>query len=684
MRPANLPSLNVSTVPSGTDADDVGLDSHDPLSTFGRVRNELELLEHLIDEELNSHPGGPSRVAEAMCMLARAVGNAESVHREAIVRADALSAAQAEALVHSAEVIEELERTKIELVDARRQSERDREARVNLLSRVFENAREGVVILNADGRIQEVNPVFCKIARKDDRCLIGLGLDSTLEWSFADYRNVLSAALSGEASTEQVAVARSDSEEQSYLVSFSPVQNEGEPPQVIVMFSDVTDIDRTQRHLQQQALHDQLTGLPNRRFFRERIQTVIDECSRDQAAFAVCFIDLDDFKHVNDSFGHHVGDDLLIEVSQRIVASAGPDAFVARFGGDEFAILLSRTNEDLLKTVTVTDRVLRSLRNPIDLAGTEVRVSASIGVTESPQQSSDADELLQFADVAMYAAKKAGRNQIRMFTERMWQEVEQQHRIQRQLSDAIDEAEIAVHYQPQVDLQTGECVGCEALARWRLPDGREISPAEFVPVAERSGLITPLGESVLSAVCRDLVEWQGRGCRPDRVAINVSPRQLYGRTFVQRVLGIIEKYGAQPDWLTLEITENAMMENLPQAMRTIHQFSDRGFHIALDDFGMGYSSLSYLKDFHVDYLKIDRSFIVDLPGEDRVNSIVESVIHLARGRELSVVAEGVETERQYQALKEMGCDIGQGYLIARPLKSNALEAYLEQQAVRCS
>ncbi|MCA9110180.1 MAG: EAL domain-containing protein, partial [Planctomycetaceae bacterium] len=504
----------------------------------------------------------------------------------------------------------------------------------------------------------------------------------TLGWTFPDYDKVLRSVMSGQAWTGRAIVPRNE-EDRSYLISFSPVQGKGELSNVIVLFSDVTDIDRTQQCLKRQALHDQLTGLPNRRYFRERIEALIEECSQVRSSFAVCFVDLDDFKHVNDSHGHLAGDQLLVEVSRRIRNHSGPDAFVARFGGDEFAILIPRTDTDLTKTATITDQVLRSLREPIDVLGTDLRVSASLGVTEYPTQCKNVDELLQYADVAMYSAKKAGRNQIRAFASEMWEAVEQRHRIQRELNRALQENEISVVYQPQIDLKSGQCIGCEALARWRTPDGQQISPAEFVPVAEQTGLVAPLGEAVLRMVCLQLAEWERIGCRPDRVAVNLSPRQLYERSFIVEVLEILESSGAQSDWLTLEITENAVMEDIPHAMRIMDELSEVGFHIALDDFGTGYSSLSYLKQFNVHSLKIDRSFIMDLPGDERARSIVESVIHLGQGRDLTVVAEGIETQTQYRVLRDMGCDMGQGYHIARPLQPMDFESYFEPQKLLC-
>ena len=653
----------------------------DACAPFDRVRARLGELQSLIAAELSRDGVPRDRFEVAFSDLTVATAAAAAAHEEANSRSQKLSLAQADALVRSAEIIEELERTKAELTEARLIAERHQAERLQLLGRVFENAREGVVILDGEARIQEANPVFLQITRLGEDRLLGQPLSSTLEWAFPGYEDVLRSVLGGQAWSGRVVVARGDEHERSYLVSFSPVESETQSKNVIAMFSDMTDIDRTQKRLKRQALHDQLTGLPNRRFFRERLQSLIDDSRRMRTSFAVCFIDLDDFKHVNDSLGHFAGDDLLVEAAWRIRRHAGDGSFVARFGGDEFAILIPDMCGDPRKTATITDRVLSSLREPIRVGDSETRVGASIGVTEFPKHCRDTDELLQNADVAMYAAKQAGKNQIRVFAPVMREEVERRHRVQHELHRALQGNEISVLYQPQVDLLTGEAVSCEALARWRTPDGRQISPGEFVPVAESSGLINPLGELVLTTVCRQLVEWQAIGCRPPRTAVNLSPKQLHAREFVERVRELIATTGARPDWLTMEITENAVMEDLPSAMRVMDGLNRLGITLALDDFGTGHSSLSYLKNFDIHTLKIDRSFVKDLTEDDRALAIVESIIHLGQGRSLRIVAEGIETQDQYDMLAEMGCDVGQGYHIAHPLRAVEFESW---QAAVCS
>ncbi|MFV0442900.1 MAG: putative bifunctional diguanylate cyclase/phosphodiesterase [Planctomycetaceae bacterium] len=648
-------------------------------SPFTRLQQVLQELEQALRASAGTNAIDGFAFQGLHEELRQATEHAEKVHRTVVARSEALSLAQADAIVHSAEIIDELERTKLELMEARRLAEQHQEERVQLLKRVFENAREGVVILDSGARIEEANPVFREISQCEEAALIGRPLKVSLEWAFAGYDEVLRSVMAGEAWTGRVIVARGDRDERSFLVSFSPVLNGNRLTNVIVMFSDVTDIDRTQRRLKRQALHDQLTGLPNRRFFRERIESLIEESRNNCAGFGVCFIDLDDFKHVNDSLGHQVGDDLLVEVARRIQAHAGSDAFVARFGGDEFAMLIPNPDCDPRKVAEATDNVLRALRAPVHIGGSELPLGASIGVTLFPDHATDVEELLQDADVAMYAAKRGGRSQARMFAAEMRQEVEKRHLIQRELHRALQGNEISLLYQPLVKLSNGEPHICEALARWRTPDGRQISPGEFVPVAEKTGLITTLGDYVLAVACRQLVEWEAAGCRPRRVAVNISPQQLHGRAFVDRVREILDECGADPRWLTLEITENAVMDNVPAAMRTMDALTQLGIQLALDDFGTGQSSLSYLKNFNIHKLKIDRSFVKDLPNDERAIAIVESIIHLGQGRDLLVVAEGIESEAQYHLLRQLGCDLGQGFYISHPLRAVEFEAWRDLQ-----
>ena len=621
--------------------------------SFGHVWETLESLQALIQQGLPcAPPSTRAKLTSHVQQLAAEFGGVERTHRQ-VVEETATHTPSPPAVLTTSRETEAGEKTR-------------HDERLRLLGDVFNNAQEGVVILDTKAVIHETNRVFLEIAGRTEEGVRGRPLSSIVEWAFPEFNDVVAMVVAGKSWSGKIIVAHNDLEERSYWTSFSPVTNDGQVANIIVLLSDVTDIDRTQRRLKRQALHDPLTNLPNRRFYCERVQSLIQAALRDQSAFAVCFLDLDDFKHVNDTLGHTAGDDLLIEVSRRLKENAGDDAFIARFGGDEFAILIPHTDLDMRKTATVVDDVLAALRQPVRLCDKEALIGASIGVTYFPKHSNDAGQLLQNADAAMYAAKQAGKNQIRVFCAEMREEVERRNQIQNELQRALRGNEITLHYQPKVDFQTGSVVGCEALARWRMPNGQQVSPAQFVPIAETSGLIVPLGDLVLMTACRQAREWHEMGCSPVHVGVNISPQQLHYPNFAERVGEIFAETGAKPEWIELEITENAVMEDVEQAMEVMDQLVEMGITLALDDFGTGHSSLSYLKLFNIHTLKIDRSFVMDLPDDDQAVNIVSSIMRLGQGRGLSIVAEGVETQAQYDLLREMGCDIAQGYHIAPP------------------
>ncbi len=644
----------------------------DPQCPFSRVNKSLDALAQLVQFGASDDRGRWDKHINALCASFRDI---QDTHEEVVARSDALAHAQADALVRSAEMIDELERTRSQLSEARRVAERQSEERLRLLAGIFNNSQEGVAILNTEAVVQEANPVFLGIVGLREDEVVGHPLAAILDWRSPEFRDVISNITDGQAWAGKVAVARRPGEERIYRVSLSPIHREGQRPSIIVLFSDLTDIDRTQRRLKRQAMHDQLTGLPNRRFFRKRIASLAEDARRDRSSFAVCFLDMDDFKHINDSLGHAAGDALLKIAARRLRDRLSEDVFIARFGGDEFSILIPRIDEDLKKTARVMDAVVRTLRKPFLLSGAQASVGVSVGITYFPKDSSCPDELLQNADVAMYAAKNSGKNHIRSFNPEMRQEVEQRHAIQNQLQQALRGNEISLEYQPKIDLQSGDAIGCEALARWRTSDGRNISPAEFVPIAEQTGLIVPLGELVLYSACRQAAAWHSVGCSPVHIAVNISPHQLHQPNFVERVGEILQETGARPEWFELEITENAVMSDVEHATQTMDQLVAMGLQLAIDDFGTGHSSLSDLKDFNIHTLKIDRSFVTDLPQDSRATAIVRSIIHLGQGRDLTVVAEGIETAAQYEMLREMKCDIGQGYHFSHPLKPEAYEQW---------
>ncbi|HTN00554.1 EAL domain-containing protein [Planctellipticum variicoloris] len=553
------------------------------------------------------------------------------------------------------------------------------EEQLRLFAGVFDNIQEGVAILDRRGIIREANPAFERVSGRPPEEITDRPLQEVVNWSFEDLPRVLESVIAGEPWAGRMRIGDPCRRPKSFLVSFSPSLDARGDGSVIALFSDVTRIERTQRRLRRQVLHDPLTGLPNRRYCREQIQCLIQHSADAGSAFAVCFLDLDDFKHVNDSLGHKAGDQLLQIVARRLKKAVSQGVFVARFGGDEFAILIPDIDPLRIRIAEVADAVLKSLRRPFRLAGTQAFVGISMGVTIYPTHAGNVDTLLQNADVAMYSAKDSGKNQVCIFSDDLRAVAEDRHHTQSALRRALGDNQISIEYQPQVWTTTGRLAGCEALARWRNSAGQIISPTKFIPIAEQTGLITALGDFVLATTCRQAVAWRLAGCLPDRVAINLSPRQLRHPRFVERMEEILAETGVRPEWLELEITENAVMEDVQQSMRVMDRLAAMGIRLAIDDFGTGYSSLSYLKSFNIHCLKIDKSFVSDLPDDESALAIARSIVSLAKGRGLSVVAEGVETSPQYECLMEMGCDLIQGFIVSQPLTPAAFEAWSKDQ-----
>jgi len=536
--------------------------------------------------------------------------------------------------------------------------DRQREERLALLASVFQCAYEGAAILDLEGSILEVNPAFTRMV--DDSVsdkLFGQPLADVFAAPIDGFDEVIEQVRHGEPWSGKVGVTCDDQIVSSYWISLSPSgMNQRQPSQIIALISDITDLENSQNELRRRALYDSLTELPNREFFKD----VLEEHTKTNQPCTVCFLDLDNFKHVNDSAGHLVGDELLRQVGQRLVNHLHPGILVSRFGGDEFALLIP--GADTEEHIQHLEHLLSAFREPFIIEGTEATVGLSQGVSRFPDHGPDVDSLMQAADIAMYSAKVGGKNHIRVFTDEMQDTVNLRHMVQTRLQDALKGGEISVQYQPQIASRSGQVAGCEALVRWRDESGKYISPAEFIPVAEQTGLIIPLGELVFRMAAEQAVSWRKQG-REIPIAINLSPHQLRHPRFVKTLRESLEDIGADASWFELEITEHAMMDDVDHAICIIEQLVDLGFKIAIDDFGTGYSSLTYLMNFPIHCLKIDMSFIRRVTHDHQSEAIVNSIISLGSGLGLTVVAEGVETKEQQNLLSEMGCHVLQGYHI---------------------
>lgn len=434
----------------------------------------------------------------------------------------------------------------------------------------------------------------------------------------------------------------------------------------------------TQRAVQI-AQTDSLTGLPNRLLFRTRLEDAIRIAAADRSRVAVLFIDLDFFKNFNDSLGHDAGDDVLREAAARLKDAIRQDDLVARFGGDEFVVLITRLEAQHAGHValTVAEGIIEALIKPIDVAGTRHTMPASVGIALYPQDGSDAGELLKNADTAMYAAKQAGRNRIEHFSGGSSRQQAQRTQFENDIRRGITAGEFFLMFQPQVDAETGSPTGLEALLRWRHQTRGLIQPSDFITVAEESGIINPLGHRALEMACEQFMLWQSKDIHP-RISVNVSARQLQDPNWLKSVDEVIQKTGIPPQYLDLEITESMLVGNPQHVIDTLDTLGRMGVTLTLDDFGTGYSSLSYLTRLPFHTIKIDRSFIQHIDEKPR-RGIVQAIVAIAHTLGMRVIAEGVETPLQLSIVRDIGCEEIQGYYLSKPLEAHAIEAWWHMQ-----
>jgi diguanylate cyclase (GGDEF)-like protein/PAS domain S-box-containing protein len=440
---------------------------------------------------------------------------------------------------------------------------------------------------------------------------------------------------------------------------------------------DISDRKRAEEQIEFHAYHDVLTNLPNRKLFMDRLSQALTRCRRYGKSLSVMFVDLDHFKSINDTFGHTAGDELLLEMSRRLRGCVRDDDTVARLGGDEFTIILSelRHPED---AANVAEKILESVEQPLTIAETPVEVSASIGIALYPVDGQDAETLLRNADSAMYRAKEAGRNTYQLCTDEMKRRAVERLSLESRLRRAVHDGELLLHYQPQVSLITGKVIAVEALVRWNDPERGLVHPSSFIPLAEESRLIVPLGEWVLRTACEQMRAWRDSGVDVGAVAVNLSPRQFQQHDLVALVRRTLEETGLDGSALEIEITESTAMHNAEVSLEVLHALRSIGVGISLDDFGTGYSSLNYLKRFPITCVKIDRLFIRDVEASDGDAAIVSAVIGISRNLRLRVVAEGVETAEQAVFLRRRKCDAAQGYFFSRPVSAERIPSIIEQ------
>jgi diguanylate cyclase (GGDEF)-like protein/PAS domain S-box-containing protein len=533
------------------------------------------------------------------------------------------------------------------------------------------NSSDLIMSVDAAGTIDYVSPSVERLLRSPGRNLLGASLTS-----LAHPEDVAAiASLVGKAirkpGVRVIGEWRIRLPDRTWLpVETVACSGTGDPDAtgVVLNTRDLRERKALEDKLTFQAFHDPLTRLANRSLFRERVEHALDR--RRLVSTAVLFIDLDNFKTINDSLGHAAGDHILVETAHRVRSTLRAEDTAARLGGDEFSVLME--DADITAAARVAERIRVALGTPFWVLGQEVYVTASIGIAVR-QAGDTANELLRNADVAMYTAKTKGKARFEVFEPAMHDAVMARLSMEAELRRAIERQEFVVHYQPIVRLESGEVIGAEALVRWQHPTRGLVPPLEFIPLAEETGLIVPLGGWILRQACRQLAEWQRirGGGEPFVMNVNLSSRQLVREAIAEEVAAAVDESGIRASWLVLEVTETVLMSDPVAAANALGQIRDLGVRVALDDFGSGYSSLSHLRRFPIDIVKIDKSFVDDVAGEGAESAIARGIIDLGKAMNIQTVAEGIEVDVQAEILRSLGCDLGQGYFFSRPMESAA-------------
>ncbi len=562
---------------------------------------------------------------------------------------------------------------------ARNITERKRaEENLHLMSRVFSNSGEAILICDADNRILAVNREFTKLTGYSQE--EALGRDPRFLSSGDTPREVYRAMWRALADHDhwqgELWDRRKSGEAYPKRLSIAAVRDaDGNIINFIGSFEDITERKRAEDKIRHLAHHDALTGLPNRFSLHERMDQSIAFARRSGTRMAVMLIDLDHFKTINDTLGHHVGDQLLIQVAQRLEASVRASDIVARLGGDEFVVVLAGLDAGA-DALQIADHIVARIAEPYTVAGKELRTAPSVGICFYPDDAREIGDLIKNADIAMYHAKANGRGNYQLYTEKMRAEVTRRVTVENELETALREGQFVLHYQPQVEAHSGRVLGVEALLRWRHPVHGMIYPGDFIAIAEESRLIVPLGQWVLEEACRQLRRWHDAGHAELHVSVNLSAVQFQDDDLPALIRKTLDDTGLAPRHLHLEITESMAMQNPEQNIVMMKALARIGVKLALDDFGTGYSSLAYLKLFPIDIVKIDRSFVKDIESDENDAAICEMTMLLAQKLGLCAVAEGVETEAQLAFLSRIGCQWIQGYLFSKPLPAAEIGEFI--------
>ena len=569
-------------------------------------------------------------------------------------------------------------------VYARESERRKAEDRLHLSAKVFENSREGILITDAERRMISVNRAFTEITGYEAEEVLGQSprvLASGLHSEEFFSQMVEEIAAHGGWQGE-IWNRRKSGEVYPELLGISEVRDRsGQVTNYIGVFSDVTEQHASRNRLEFLAHHDALTGLPNRLLLKDRVDRAIAAARRSLKPLALLFLDLDNFKSINDSLGHQAGDQMLIALVGRLRSCLREMDTLSRLGGDEFVVVLPEL-ADARAAAIVAEKIMGAVKAPIQLGEIAVSSSFSLGIALYPEHGEDFDVLLKHADAAMYHAKERGKNTYSFYEESISAGSVVKLALQGRLHGAAERGELHVVYQPQMDIRSKRIIGAEALLRWNSPEFGAVSPGEFIPVAEESGLIVGIGAWVLEEVCRQIKVWVDAGQRPIPVAVNISPIQFVRGSLISTVAALLERYQI-PSWcLDIEITESTMVDDSPHVLRAVHALKEMGLMLSVDDFGTGYSNLGRLRQFNANKLKVDQSFVRAMDKDEDGVIMVRTVLQMAQNLKLETIAEGVETERQLAILTELGCDQIQGYLFSRPISAEDFAAMMKAEDIR--
>ena len=563
---------------------------------------------------------------------------------------------------------------------AQKTPERGSDSALHLNSSILENLDEAVIVSDSQFRVLSVNRAFTRITGYDVDEIIGRKplFVNVVERDASLYSRMWKSLAANGYWESEIWNQRKDGTEFAERVSLSATKDDsGHIVGYSAVVSDITQRKRDEEKLRYQANYDELTGIPNRALFLDRVKMALSSARREKSKLGLFVIDLDGFKLVNDTFGHEVGDQLLQEAARRLTCCVRTGDTVARIGGDEFSILMIGI-EQPRNAPTLAERILDSLAKPFLLKDQESYISGSIGIAVYPDDGETVGDLFRDADAAMYRAKEQGKANYQFYTPELNVEVHELLQLKTGLKRAPARGEFELHYQPKLNLASGRITGAEALMRWTSQELGSVSPVRFIPVLEETGMIVEIGEWALREACRQHADWRKHGLPSVPIAVNLSPRQLRERNFAKRLGGILTETGVPPDGIEVEITESMLMSDVPNGIDTLNAIHEMGVRISMDDFGTGYSSLSYLKRYPIDAIKIDKSFVLDIATDSDDREIVSTIISMGHALNRRVIAEGVETKDQYEALSTYKCDEIQGFYFSHPLPSADATRFLRE------